>query len=87
MLTVTDAASERFARMLTELQAPSDAAIRMVLEQNGLRIRVDRPAPSDVQFKHQGRTVLVLDQQMSQILSHKTVDLERGNGTARLAMI
>lgn len=87
MLTVTPAASARLARMLADLSAPANAAIRMVLEEQGLRIRLDRPTPNDLKFDHDGRTVLVLDERMSKILARKKVDVEHRDGRARLAMM
>jgi Fe-S cluster assembly iron-binding protein IscA len=76
MLTVTEAASARLAQMLKQQNAPAHIAVRFVCEQQTAGLRQDSERPGDTSFQHQGRTVLVLDAQVSELLAEVTLDLE-----------
>lgn len=83
MLTVTDAASERLATILDEEGVPEDKAIRLVRNEEGLGMQPDSERPGDVSFAHDGRTVLVLDEQLSELLTEETLDVQGGQLTLR----
>ena len=76
MLTVTDAASAHLAQMLKQHDAPEDTAVRLVYEGQGVALRRDRERAGDATFQHEGRTVLLLDAQISELLAKDTLDLE-----------
>ena len=76
MLCVTNAACDRLSQMLAEAGIPDEVAIRFVPEPDGLAMRADEPRPGDTTFEHHGRIILVLDEQLAQELSNKTLDIE-----------
>lgn len=86
MLTVTEAASAHMARMLTEAQAPDDAALRIVPADGGLAVRVDSEHEGDATFAHEGKTVLLLDTKMSDSLAERTLDVQDSGEGPRLTL-
>lgn len=87
MLQVTDAATEHLNKLLGDSGAPDEAAIRVVVEERGLTLRLDNVRPGDSSFEHDGKTVLVLDEQVSQMLDDKTMDIEETGEGPRLAIV
>lgn len=77
MLNVTEPAAEHLARLLDDAQAPDGAAARFVASQEGLALQVDTPKPGDDTIEHSGRTLLLLDEQVSDLLSDKVLDVEQ----------
>ncbi len=75
MLTVTYMAGEHIAYMLCEHEARDDVVLRIKLRKNGVELQPDKMRPGDETFDHNGNVVLVLDQQTSQLLGNKTIDL------------
>jgi Fe-S cluster assembly iron-binding protein IscA len=76
MLTVTDAASQHLAAILAQESVPDEAAIRLVHEGQSLGMQADTARPDDVTFEHDGRTILLLDPQVAELLTDETLDLE-----------
>ncbi len=75
MLTVTYTAGEHIAYMLCEHEARDDVVLRIKWMKGGIEMRPDKMRPGDETFEHNGKVVLVLDQQTSQLLGNKTIDL------------
>ena len=75
MLTVTYAAGEHIAYMLSEHEVRDDVVLRIELTKGGIKMQPDKMRPGDETFDHNGKVVLVLDQQTSQLLGNKTIDL------------
>lgn len=76
MLNVSEAACAYLSMLLSKSDAPDDARIRIVIEGNKLSIKLDDEKPDDATFVHEGKTFLVMDEDISQILSSKTLDVE-----------
>ena len=76
MLNVTDPAAEHLAKLLQEADAPEGAAARFVAGQEGLSLHLDNAKPGDDTIEHHGRTVLLLDEQISELLNDKILDLQ-----------
>ena len=57
MLTLSYAASEHVALMLAQAEAPDDAVIRLVAEDNGIGLVIDTIHPGDETFTHAEITV------------------------------
>jgi len=76
MLTVTEAASAHLAELLEQQDVPEDIAIRFICEQEGVALRPDNQREGDTTFQHEGRTVLLLDAQASELLAGNTLDVE-----------
>ncbi len=88
MLTVTKAASARLARKLDKKKASDKVALRFIRDNDrgGWLIRRDRTTLSDVSFLHEGRTVLILDEKSSRLLSNKILDEQETDEGLRLRL-
>ena len=86
MLTLTEAACAYLAQMLDNDQAPEGVAVRIVSDKDGLSMQRGRPEPGETTFDHAGKTVLVLDEQMSTTLTDKTLDIEHADEGPTLTM-
>lgn len=86
MLTLTEAAGARMALRLAKKKAGDDVGLRFVREmaRRGWSVRMDNAGPSDVTFSHQGRMVLLLDQQSSHLLKDKMLDVRETDEGPRL---
>jgi Fe-S cluster assembly iron-binding protein IscA len=85
MLTVTDNACAYLAEMLDNAGVPEGTAARVIINEEGLGLSPDTPNDDDATFDHDGRTVLVLQQQLAEQLDERTldtVDTEEGKGLA-----
>ncbi len=76
MLNASDAACAFISELLTASEAPDESAVRFVLEENQLSMKLDEKKPGDETFDHDGKTVLLVDAEMSQVLDGKTLDVE-----------
>ena len=76
MLSVTDAATEHLTAILTEIQATDEQAVRLVCAEDGVSLAVDSAQNGDTTFEHQGKTILVLDEQAAERLGESTLDVE-----------
>jgi len=84
MLNVSDEALGHLATMLDGVEgAPDEAAIRLVAQPQGLGMAVDTPNDGDQTIEHDGRVVLLVDEQVAGMLEGRTMDLqETEQGTA-----
>ncbi len=75
MVTLTYTAGEHMAYMLAEQEDRDDVVVRIKLTKGDVEMQPDKIRPGDETFDHNGNVVLVLDQQTSQLLGNKTIDL------------
>ncbi len=83
MLTVTEAAGAHLVQILQDEQLPAEVAIRIIVEGGGLALRPDQKQPGDEVHEHDGRTVLLLDAQIAELLGGDTLDVEGAGLTIR----
>jgi Fe-S cluster assembly iron-binding protein IscA len=83
MLTVTEAASARLAEILKQKNVRGEVAVRFIHEGGKIRLQSDNEHPGDTTFQHEGRTVLLLDAQLSELLADETLDIEGPRLTLR----
>ncbi len=86
MLTMTEAAGAHLIDLLGEAEVPEDVAIRFVVESEELTLRLDKECPGDEALSHEGKTVLLLDEEMSPLLSDKTLDVEPSDEGPKLTL-
>ncbi len=86
MVTITYTAAEHIAYTLSEHQVPDDVMLRIKLRKGGVEIQPDKMRPGDETFDHNGTVVLVLDQQTSQLLGNKTIDLMTDDDGSHLTL-
>jgi hypothetical protein len=84
MFTVTEAAGLRLAQKLTYKHAADDMAMRFERKSRKWKLRLDLPSPDDLAVAHEGRTVLVLDPEMADRLTDRTLDARATPAGARL---
>jgi Fe-S cluster assembly iron-binding protein IscA len=87
MVTLTYTAGEHMAYMLSEHQNRDDVVVRIKLTKGDVEMQPDKIRPGDEAFDHNGRVVLVLDQQISQLLGNKTIDLMTDDDGSHLILI
>ncbi len=76
MLNASDAACAFISEMLTSSEAPDESAVRIAIEEDQLSMKLDEEKPGDETFLHEGKTVLLVDAEMSQVLDGKMLDVE-----------
>ena len=86
MLTVTVAARNRLSRKLARKKPTDGAALRFTRMVGGWRLRLDRARPADTEFTHDGRSVLLLDVAVSQVMTNMTLDVRSTDSGPRLSL-
>jgi Fe-S cluster assembly iron-binding protein IscA len=86
MLTVTDNARAHLTQLIEESNAPEDMAIRFVLDDKQIAPKLDSVHTDDATFDHNGRTVLILDENISQALTSHTLDVQDTDAGPRLML-
>ncbi len=78
MFKVTEAAGAHLSDMLAEAETPENenAVIRISQAKDGFGLILSHEGPEDTTFPHEGVTVLVIDEELSQALENKTLDVE-----------
>jgi hypothetical protein len=84
---MTEAAGEYLTALLDDTDASEEAAIRFVLEGNTLMPKLDHAHPGDITFDYEGRMVLMLDAQVSQILTDSTLDVRATDEGPKLILL
>jgi hypothetical protein len=69
--------------MLEQHGVAEKATVRLVREREGVTLQSDAERLGDLTFEHGGRTVLVLDAQISELLSESTLDIEESKLSLR----
>lgn len=83
MLTVTEAAGARLAQILGAEDFSEEIAVRLVFEERAITMQPDSERPGDATFQHEGCTVLLLDEQVAQLLTEDTLDVDGEKLTLR----
>jgi Fe-S cluster assembly iron-binding protein IscA len=86
MLTITESAGSHLAQLLSESDAPEDAAVRIAHDQEGWSLLLDNADPEDQRFEHEGRTVLVIDNESAELLGDVTLDVQMDETEAHLTI-
>ena len=87
MLNITEATGGYLSKVLDEANAAPDTAVRLVVEGKGLSAGLDTERPGDASIEHEGRKVLLLDEQASQVLADRTLDVQTTVDGPRLGII
>jgi hypothetical protein len=87
MLMISETAGEYLTAILDNANAAEETAVRFVLEGNTLTPQLDNARPGDATFDHDGRQILVLDEQVSQVLADSTLDVQATDEGPRLVLL
>jgi hypothetical protein len=61
--------------LLKQQRVAENIAVRFVYEGQAIALRKDSERPGDTTCQHEGRTVLVLDARIAELLAKDTLDL------------
>jgi Fe-S cluster assembly iron-binding protein IscA len=87
MLTLSYTASECLDLMLAEANVPDDAVVRVVVEGRGVDLGIDIVRPGDTTFDHGGKVVLAIDEQASELLADRKLDVKVTGEESQLVLI
>lgn len=86
MLKVTQAARGRLLSKLMGRKAADGEAFRFMRKKGGWKLRLDRAQPNDTTLVHEGRNVLLLDQDVSRNMTKLTLDVTSYESKQRLTL-
>ena len=85
MIQVTERARETFKNKLELIKRP-DVMLRLGRTDSGLGVFPDTLKDDDQIIEHDGRAVLLIDQEVSETLADTTIDVEEHAGGARFVV-
>jgi hypothetical protein len=86
VLAVTKPALERLSRRLARKGAADDMALRFTRREGGWKLHLDHESDGDVAYTHDGRTVLLLDEGVSNEMANLTLDARKSGDGSRLRL-
>lgn len=86
MLAVTKEAGQYLHNILQQSKAPDSYAIRLVQTDRGLGFAVDEPKPDDRTYVLDGSIVLIINKQVNDDLSGRTLSLREGEAGTKLVL-
>ena len=86
MIQVTERARETFKNKLEDLIERPGVMLRLACTDSGLGIFPDTPKDDDQIIEHDGRAVLLIDQEVCETLADTTIDVEEHADGARVVV-
>jgi Fe-S cluster assembly iron-binding protein IscA len=90
MIHVTDRAREMLLEALeetlTDMPEGPELSMRLGPTGSGLGLFPDAPEEDDEVIEHEGRAILYIDRDVSELLAGKTIDVEAGIEGARFVL-
>ncbi len=86
MFKVSDAATLRLAEELERLKVPDEKVVRFCVDTAGLHLRLSYVRDGDTEFAHAGRTVLVVDDDLAQRLTSRTLEVRQTPSGTKLSL-
>ncbi len=86
MLDVTTAARGRLLEKLVHKATAEEMALRFTQKPGGWKLRPDEARPGDTTFTHEGRNVLLLDEETSQAMADLVLDVRSTDAGPRLTL-
>ncbi len=87
MFAMTEAAAGYLHNVLDRANAPQEKAIRLSLDGAELTPALDTAKPGDESYDHDGRKVLLLDEQVSSLLAESVLDVHTTEAGPRLVVV
>jgi len=75
MLNVSDTAYTMLSSLLSESNAPEGVAARITNTEQGLTLTIDEVQNSDETFNHDGKTVLAVDESVTDHVNDKSLEV------------
>jgi len=76
MLTVTTQAKAYLSQLLDRSKRSEEHAIRLAQTGEGMQMSIDEQQSADVTYEHEGKTVLVVEQEVAEALDQRELVLE-----------
>jgi hypothetical protein len=86
MLTVTEEAGVHLVHLLDQAEASPGVAVRLLRNGKNLAMDMDTEREGDVAVAHAGRTVLLLDDDISRMLDNLTLVVRESDDGPTLAL-
>ena len=86
MLNVTDEAKVYLKGLIDQNNVPEEATIRLTAGPQGLGLAPDKATEADTAYEHDGRTVLVVAEQISTQLDGKSLSVNETEQGMALAI-
>ncbi len=86
MFTVSQDAAALLAGELDDLKSEPDEILRFIRNETGLHLRLSKEQPGDVIFAHDGKTILVVDNDVASRLSQRKLDIKNTQKGSRLSL-
>ena len=87
MIEVTDGAKELLDNILSENVRDTDITLRLAARPGGrLRLIPDRPKKADQLIEKEGRTILLIGNELDAVLGGMTLDVKHIDGGEKLFM-
>jgi hypothetical protein len=87
MFHITQTAGEFLEGIMTRRNWPDGSCIRLQAQQDGSgKAVVGKEENGDQTFEHNGKTVLVVNEQDAEQLSEKTLDAQQKDGSVQLVL-
>ena len=86
MLKVTEAARNRLLSKLATHKAADNEAYRFMRKKGGWKLRIDAAQPDDKKLAHNGRDVLLLDDDVLRKMTKLTLDVSTAESKPRLTL-
>lgn len=81
---MTKADGDRLSQILDDEKCEPGVAVRFVLDEGKIAMSLDRKGPDDKSLAHDGRTVLLLDEEVSPLLADTRLDVDPVNSKLML---
>ncbi len=86
MVHVTERARGMFKDQLDHASDGPDLALRIGAIESGLAVFPDTRKDDDQIIEHHGKTILVFDREVSEVLAGRTIDVEEHSDGAHLVL-
>lgn len=76
---ITECAGERLKKVLEDMSAPTEKAVRYRITNGGAELKIDTQDPLDLAFEFGGRTVLIVDTVTAETVAGRKLDYNDGS--------
>jgi hypothetical protein len=84
MLNITNPALDRLSQRLADRNVSAETALRFTRRTGGWKLGPDQKRPGDVTFAHDGRDVLLLEEDVALAMADMTLDVGRSEAGLKL---
>lgn len=86
MFQVSDGATEVLAVLLDRTSEGDEEVLRLVVTDDGLGLVLDKSTDDDAVFDHEGKNVLAVGPNVSDLLDERTLDVDESKDAVELTL-